>query len=98
METMIPVILVFTLVVAVCVHFAGKVFGCNLSFPAACGVAVLGAATYAIPTYGPSVSFLAMVLSTWKFSDGDFLQSLYTAGTARLLVIPALFGLNSLLG
>lgn len=78
-------------------HTAGKMFGCNMSVLVSFAVAAIGAITYLIPTVGAYVSLVSMVLGTWRFSDGDIMQAAMTAGIARLLVIPAYFGMDQIL-
>lgn len=88
---------IFTIAAGIGGHLAGKLFGCNMSLAVSFGVAAIGAITYLIPTVGAFVSLVSMVLATWRFSGGEIMGSLLTAGVARLLVIPALLGIESIL-
>ena len=97
MTLSIAQLVVFTVAAGLGGFLAGKIFGCNMTLPVSFAVAALGAVTYLIPTIGASVSLVAMVLATWRFSDGEIMESLLTAGVARLMVIPAWLLLTELL-
>ncbi len=97
MTLSITQLVVFTVVAGFGGYVAGRLFGCKMSLPVSFGVAAIGAVTFLVPTIGAYISFLAMVVGTWRFSDGELMESFLTASVARLLVIPALFGLDKVL-
>ena len=78
-------------------YFAGRLLGCKMGLPVSFAIAAAGSVTYLIPTVGAYISFLVMILGTWRFSDGELMESFFTAGVARLLVVPALLGLDAIL-
>jgi hypothetical protein len=97
MTLSIAQLVIFTVAAGIGGYLAGKLFGCNMSLPVSFAVAAIGAITYLIPTVGAFVSLVSMVIATWRFSDGEIMASLLTAGVARLLVIPAFLGLDTIL-
>ncbi|MEM7765696.1 MAG: hypothetical protein AAF290_16645 [Pseudomonadota bacterium] len=89
MDLLTPQFFLFIPVTAVGSYFFGQMFGCELGIGHSLLIALLGALTYAVPTAGPTLSYLTMIGLTAFFSGGEPAKCLLTASAARLSFIPA---------
>lgn len=68
---------------------AGRIFGCRLNVFVAFAIATAAGIVYLIPTVGFAVSLVVMVALIRQFSEGDWMEAIFTTLIARGVVLAA---------